>query len=134
MKFSAYLLRLLAVAGLAALLQSTAMAHTALKQAAPANGALVRVAPSEIELEFNGPVTLVKFELMGAAHEMETEFKMVPEAKANFIVATPGIQAGDFTVNWSAMGADGHTVSNSFSFTVDPAATEDRAGTQSAGH
>ena len=33
-----------------------------------------------------------------------------------------GMLAGNYTVNWAAIGADGHTVSNSFSFTVDPAA------------
>jgi methionine-rich copper-binding protein CopC len=39
-----------------------------------------------------------------------------------FSVATPSLTAGSYTVNWAVIGADGHTVTNSFSFSVDPAA------------
>ena len=30
------------------------------------------------------------------------------------------MQTGQFTVEWAAIGADGHTITNTFSFTVDP--------------
>lgn len=134
MKLSAIITRVLALAGLIALFHSSALAHTALTHATPGDGALVNANPSEISLEFTGPVTLVKFELMGTGHEMETEFKMDPEAKARFTVTTPGMHPGDFTVNWSVIGADGHTVSDSYSFKVDPDAADEHAGSTEGHH
>lgn len=98
-------------------------AHTALKESTPANEATVATAPQDITLVFNGPVRLVKLELMVMGQKMNTSFKPASEAIATYVVETPGMHAGEFTVNWAAIGADGHTVSNSFSFTVDPAAT-----------
>lgn len=105
------------------LFSSMAFAHTALKESTPADEATVTALPTEITLVFNGPVRLVKLELMGVGHEMPTAFKPASEALATYVVETPGMHPGEFTVNWAAIGADGHTVSNSFSFTVDPAAS-----------
>ncbi|MCH2578270.1 MAG: copper resistance protein CopC, partial [Pseudomonadales bacterium] len=41
---------------------------------------------------------------------------------------------GQFTVNWAVIGADGHTVANSFSFVVDPAAEEHTGHGADHGH
>jgi hypothetical protein len=40
---------------------------------------------------------------------------------------------GAFTVNWAVIGEDGHTVADSYSFTVDPSITEEHTG-ESAGN
>ena len=111
-----------AIALLLSLFASVASAHTALKTSTPADETTVKAAPSEISLVFNGPVRLVKLELMAGEKAMVTSFKPGSEAIAEFVVQTPGMLAGNYTVNWAAIGADGHTVSNSFSFSVDPAA------------
>ncbi len=108
------------------LFASVASAHTGLKASTPADEATVMAAPSEISLVFNGPVRLVKLEVMAGEKAMETSFRPSSEAVAEFVVKTPGMQAGNFTVNWAAIGADGHTVSNSFSFTVDSTASSGR--------
>jgi len=130
--------RLLACAVFTFLLSATAFAHTALKEATPGNGVIVRAAPEHLNLTFNGPVKLVKLELMGVGHEMPTNFKTNSEAKAAFVIETPGMHPGAFTVNWAVIGEDGHTVTDSYSFTVDPDATDAQihaAGTGSdAGH
>jgi methionine-rich copper-binding protein CopC len=105
---------------LLALLFSISAAHTALKEAAPADGATVKAAPAHIDLVFNGPVRLIKLELMGVGHEMPTNFEANAEAMANYRLETPGMHPGAFTVNWAVIGADGHTVTNSYTFTVDP--------------
>lgn len=84
----------------------------------PANESTVQAPPAEINLVFNGPVRLVKLEVIAAGQALPTEFKPSAEAVANFSIATPNAKAGDYTVNWAAIGADGHTVSNSFSFVV----------------
>ena len=112
---------------------ATAFAHTALTEATPGDGAMVKQGPAHINLTFNGPVKLVKLELMGVGHEMPTNFESNSEAKNAFIIETPGMHPGVFTVNWAVIGEDGHTVADSYSFTVDPSITEEHTG-ESAGN
>ncbi|NQV69184.1 MAG: copper resistance protein CopC [Pseudohongiella sp.] len=134
MKFSTAF-RFLICAGFASLLSFSAQAHTALEMATPADGAVVKQGPAHINLVFNGPVKLVKLELMGVGHEMPTKFKPNAEAQAAFMIETPGMHPGQFTVNWAVIGDDGHTVASSYSFLVDPAAAEEHAGHDAeAGH
>lgn len=103
--------------------QIVASAHTGLKESTPAAGATVTAEPSEISLVFSGEVKLIKLELMGMGHEMPTSFEPSTEAKASYVFQTPGMHAGKFTVNWAAIGEDGHTLTNSFEFEVDPTAS-----------
>ena len=114
-------------------ISETAFAHTALTEAMPGDGAMVKQGPAHINLTFNGPVKLVKLELMGVGHEMPTNFESNSEAKNAFIIETPGMHPGVFTVNWAVIGEDGHTVADSYSFTVDPSFTEEYTG-ESAGN
>lgn len=99
-------------------LGSSAFAHTGLKSSVPEADSTVSEPPAELQLTFYGPVRLVKLKLMGVGHEMPTGFKISPEATASYTVATPGMHSGEFTVEWSAIGEDGHTVSDTFSFSV----------------
>ena len=112
---------------------ATAFAHTALTEAMPGDGAMVKQGPAHINLTFNGPVKLVKLELMGVGHEMPTNFESNSEAKNAFMIETPGMHPGAFTVNWAVIGEDGHTVADSYSFIVDPSITEEHTG-ESAGN
>lgn len=123
-KMSGFTLLKRATAAMAVFLftANLAQAHTALRESTPANDATLAKIPTELNLVFNGPVRLVKLELMGVGHEMPTSFKPSTEAVANFSFETPGMHPGEFTVNWAAIGADGHTVSNSFSFVVSEGA------------
>ena len=106
------------------LVHVTASAHTHLEKSVPADDATVKVAPAYIDLTFNGPVRLVKFQVMGVGHEMPTKFEASTETAAEFHIETPGMHPGQFTVNWAVIGEDGHTVTDSFGFVVDPAAAE----------
>lgn len=116
----------LAAMALSILFSVSAFAHTGLSEATPGDGAVVKAAPGHINLTFNGPVRLVKLELMGVGHEMPTNFEANSEAKATYMIETPGMHPGAFTVNWAVIGADGHTVADSYSFTVDPNATDEQ--------
>ena len=109
-------------------ISATAFAHTALTEATPGDGAMMKQGPAHINLTFNGPVKLVKLELMGVGHEMPTNFESNSEAKNAFMIETPGMHPGAFTVNWAVIGEDGHTVADSYSFTVDPSITEEHTG------
>ena len=100
-------------------------AHTALKESTPKDGVTINEIPEKIDLVFNADVRLIKLELMGVGHEMPTNFEPKSEAIAAYQIATPGMHAGEFTVNWAVIGEDGHTVTNSFSFVVDPDSAAD---------
>ena len=100
-----------------------AHAHTPLKTSSPAADSTVARA-SAIEVEFNGPVRLVRLQVMHGEVEIPTGFAVNPEPVAAYSVAAPNIPAGKITVEWAAIGADGHTLTDTFSFTVDPAAAE----------
>ena len=100
----------------------SAHAHTGLKESTPADGTTVSAIPASIELVFTAPVRLMKLDLMMAGHAMPTNFKPGGDPVASYTIATPGMHPGEFTVNWAVIGPDGHTVTNSFTFKVDPAA------------
>jgi methionine-rich copper-binding protein CopC len=104
------------------LVSSLALAHTGLKESTPADGATVEMAPAVIDLVFTGDVRLIRFELSSGDQKLETGFKPVAENKSVYSIATPSLTEGHYTVNWAVIGADGHTVTNSFSFSVDAAA------------
>lgn len=106
---------------LALALPMLVQAHTALKTSTPENGSTIATIPSDLDLVFNADVRLIKLELMGVGHEMPTNFEPSSEVASTYKIQTPGMHPGEFTVNWAAIGADGHTVTNSFSFVVDPA-------------
>lgn len=118
------IIRLLLSTGIVCLIPLVAYGHTALKEATPADAAVVKMAPAHIELAFTAEVKLVKLELMGVGHEMPTKFEPSLDAKASYRIETPGMHPGEFTVNWAVIGADGHTVTGSYSFLVDPDAEE----------
>jgi methionine-rich copper-binding protein CopC len=103
--------------------QLVANAHTGLTETTPENGAIIKSAPTEINLTFSADVRLIKLELMGAGHEMPTSFEPNTNAQASYTFATPGMHPGKFTVIWAAIGADGHTLTDSFQFEVDPTST-----------
>lgn len=96
------------------------LAHTALKESTPSDGLTITAAPDHIELVFNGPVRLIKLALKAPDHEMPTNFQVQADPIAAYRVETPNMHPGHFTVEWAAIGADGHTLTNTFSFTVDP--------------
>ncbi|MEE3301226.1 MAG: copper resistance CopC family protein, partial [Pseudomonadota bacterium] len=127
-------LRILIAAFLVALFSTNTLAHTALQESNPGDGATVKTPPVQLDLVFNGPVKLIKLELMGVGHEMPTKFEPLADAVATYRIETPGMHPGQFTVNWAVIGADGHTVANSFSFVVDPAAEEHTGHGADHGH
>ena len=98
-----------------------AYAHTPLKTSSPAADSTV-AQTAAIEVEFNSPVRLVRLLVLRGEMEIPTEFAVNPEPVAAYRIEAPNIPAGKITVEWAAIGADGHTLTDSFSFTVDPGA------------
>lgn len=99
-----------------------ASAHTGLKESTPAADATIKEPPAQINLVFTAPVRLIRLEVLAGGQAVPTKFAPSSEAVASYVIDTPAMMPGNFTVNWAAIGADGHTVSNTFSFVVDPSA------------
>jgi len=119
MNFAKLFLRASLLASLLAL-PLQVLAHTGLKTSAPADGAVLQAAPASIDLEFTAAVRLIKLEVSSGGNALETAFKPAAELTAKYSIPTPGLAAGAYTVDWAVIGADGHTVTNSFSFSVAP--------------
>lgn len=98
-----------------------AFAHNALTNSVPANGQTVS-APSMLMLVFNGDVRLVRTTVTGPDGALDIGF--VPSAAANTMhhVPMPSLKQGAYRVEWTVLGEDGHSVTDTFGFNVDPSA------------
>lgn len=100
---------------------NAAQAHTHLESSIPSNGSKV-AAPTAIELRFSGAarVTALTLQQTGVAAKALAPLP----ATATKVVSVPvsGLAAGSYTVTWRVAGEDGHVMSGTFQFTVDPMA------------
>ncbi|MCH2578395.1 MAG: copper resistance protein CopC, partial [Pseudomonadales bacterium] len=83
-------MRILIAAILVALFSTNTVAHTALQESNPGDGATVKTPPAQLDLVFNGPVKIIKLELLGVGHEMPTKFEPLADAVATYRIETPG--------------------------------------------
>ena len=111
-------LKKLGLASLLVLLPLFAYAHTGLKESTPAADATVNAVPEKIELVFTAPVRLVRLMVKLDGQALVTDFRPASEAVAGYSITPRGMQAGSYTVDWAVIGADGHTVSDSFGFVI----------------
>jgi methionine-rich copper-binding protein CopC len=130
-------IRRLAVVGALIVLPGAAMAHTGLKTSSPEDGAVVNQAPEALHLTFTAAVALVRLSVTDAAgKQLALDFTPSADRGTDFHVPIPAaaMQTGSLTVEWAVIGADGHTVSNAFSYTVDPSAAADAHHAHGADH
>ena len=117
------------IAGVLLVICTTASAHTALKTSNPADGAVVNKAPEQLQLTFTASVALVKFSVTDSMDkQLEVDFTPSREPRTEYLMAIPQLPAGNYKVDWAVIGADGHTVANSFAFEIDPAAAHGHPG------
>lgn len=114
----------LAAALLGALLAlaTPAAAHTRLTSSTPADGAVVEVAPDQIELVFGGSVSLSTVTVTGPDGAAVTDGD--PVANGSTVVARLGATrpAGRYQVAYRVVASDGHPISGQISFTASAAA------------
>jgi len=103
----------------AVLLAPTANAHSDLVGTTPADGAVIADAPASITLQFNeepldSMVDVVITDAAGAVVAMDA----AEAAGTEVLVPWPGsLGAGDYTVAYRVVSADGHPVTGTFTFT-----------------
>ena len=103
-----------------------AHAHADLEFASPAPGEQLTEAPSEIRLTFSevvGEETAVllftdDFQLVG-----ELDVAIEPRNPRQIVAPLPVLESGIYTVQWTAVSADGHKISGSYNFQLEIAST-----------
>lgn len=114
-------IQLLAAALLLLVMHGTASAHSAMAGSVPGNGQTV-ASPEQLMLTFDGEVRLVRLTVNSDSGVVDVGFVPQAAAAGMFHVPMPTLAAGTYLVNWTILGADGHSVSENFRFTVDPTA------------
>lgn len=114
---------LAAVVGLLGLFPSVAMAHLGLSRSAPADGALVPIAPSVLRLEFTEAVerTIARIRLLGpdGVEVRLSELRQPADSLSIVLADVPnGLAPGAYAIEWRVVGADGHPVSGTIRFVV----------------
>lgn len=107
----------------------TALAHNSLDSSNPATGAVLETAPTQIAWTFANDVPLdtltvtlidptgVRTELPGSRHG--------PNGPKDVITPLPQLTPGEYNVRWRLVGADGHPITDTISFTINAAAPTD---------
>lgn len=116
----------LALVGSALMLSGNLLfAHADLSKSNPGDGAVANKPPQKIELAFTEDVRLLRFGIADSEGQViATEFEPSAATSTEFAIAVPGLEQDSYIVNWAIMGADGHLVEKSFTFTVDANAQE----------
>ncbi|MFM8515774.1 MAG: copper resistance protein CopC [Actinomycetota bacterium] len=119
-----YLVSLLA---LAVFLAPSASAHSDLVGTTPADGAVIAEAPASITLQFNEePLDSLVDVVITDAEGDVVAMDAAEAAGTDVLVPWPGsLGAGDYTVAYRVVSADGHPVTGTFTFTYTGGASTD---------
>ncbi|MBL4580175.1 MAG: copper resistance protein CopC [Gammaproteobacteria bacterium] len=110
--------KLVALIFISVLGTSNVLAHTALTEATPSDGAMLMQAPENLHLKFTETVRLLKVVVTLNEKEIEIDFTPSSTAANQFSVALPKLEHGHYSVAWSVLGADSHNVQGELSFMV----------------
>lgn len=115
---------LIAAAALA-LAPQFAWAHAHLKQAAPADKAVVATAPASVTASFSEGLepAFSSLTLLDAAGKPAATAKAAPapgDDKTLVLPVPKDLPAGAYTVKWQALSKDGHKTDGAWTFTVKP--------------
>lgn len=99
---------------------SNVFAHAKLDKSIPAANAMVDVAPPELVLEFDKPIMLMKLTLTDAMSGKAVNINFTPSSKTEKThqLPLPKLANGHYSVNWAAMGKDGHNMNGEFEFMI----------------
>ena len=111
---------------LAVLITATAtipcFAHAKLQRSEPEDGSTVTVAPAAVKLHYNEPVeaAMSRVKFVGSL-DMAVRAGTPALAEGDdktLVVPVSKLPAGDYRVEWSTMGRDGHHTNGEVRFTV----------------
>lgn len=101
---------------------TTAFAHAKLQKSEPENGSTVTIAPAAVKLHYNEPVeaamSSMRFTASGDVTVQAGKPVLAEGDDKTLVVPVPKLPAGDYRVEWSTMGHDGHHMKGEVRFTV----------------
>jgi len=99
---------------------SNALAHAGLEKSIPAANAMLDTAPSELILEFDKPLILMKLTLTDKMNgkAVNVNFAASSKTEKTHNLPLPKLANGHYSVNWAAMGKDGHNMNGEFEFMI----------------
>lgn len=116
--------KLIAASFLLGLLATQAIAHTSVIGSSPKSGATLEQSPPSIEISFRDPVRLTSVVAVEAG-KAERKLEFTPtDGAAKFTVNDPKLSPGRAEIQWKALSKDGHVISGSLIFIIQPAATK----------
>ncbi|MCM3715456.1 copper resistance protein CopC [Alkalihalobacillus oceani] len=99
---------------------NSALAHTSLDQSSPSDGDVLTHSPSDIFLEFNTRIEQgSKFQLFTSNNEEVVIEDIAIDDNILIGMIPSELQNGVYMVNWNIIGADGHPIEGTYSFTID---------------
>ncbi len=116
------------------LLISPAQAHTTLVSSVPGDGTVIDTPPSAVELVFSEPVD-PRFVTVVVSRGDGTQWQEGAPVALEAVVSQavrPLVDAGDYTVAYRVVSADGHPVAGQLRFSVSPAVTPTATATAMA--
>lgn len=119
---------------LTALAAQAAIAHTELSESAPANHAMLEGAPEDVMLHFSEPVRLTALTVQKSGASKQSLGPLPGENSERFVVATPMLTDGHYTVSWRALSEDTHVISGEFMFMVGAAGEHGQATEHAVGN
>lgn len=109
----------LALIALISMFATGAIAHSRVDSTVPENGAVLAQAPVEIEFNFTKKIRLTKVEITrGDTAPVSLDLSAQTGFGRDFVVAMKEMDAGNYSVDWRGLGADGHAMQGTFAYTV----------------
>ncbi|MEE1609873.1 copper resistance CopC/CopD family protein [Microvirga sp. CF3016] len=108
---------------------SGALAHAALVESAPMDGAVLRQAPSTVHLRFNEPVSLLVVSLTDAKGRTHRHLTVTAHDATLAIAVPPDLPQGSQILSYRVTSGDGHPISGSLIFSIG---TSSEPGTRPA--
>lgn len=94
-------------------------AHAELEASTPAKNAILMESPKKLELTFKAEVRVIRVVIKKVNGEkVSFGFKFSSENKLSYQWELPNLISGDYEVDWTAMGKDGHKMKSHFHFTI----------------
>ena len=108
------------LSGLIAFWATGAIAHSPLDETTPANEAIVSEMPTEVLMEFKGDIRLVRVAITHASSgSMDMDLGNQKTFAQEFVLPMHDMGPGTYEVESRGLGADGHALNGTFSFTVE---------------
>lgn len=112
--------------GLLAAFCASALAHAYLVESSPADGDLLKQAPSAVELAFNEPIEVISAARVDPSGSVERLEAGVEKRARVRLTLPPDLGQGSHLVSWRVISQDGHTVVGSLVFSVGRVSGERR--------